>query len=325
MVERAITTSYKLDPACFCCRRKDLIDFSKALLSEGFMIGVAMASLLSLHEYNGMEIDEICSVSDDAKKRYIIDGFIEENGYPDELREKVISVMPVMSDMLIYIHNNGFFEYWNEGCLPGLTEKCSEYMENAEGYPVVTKVNEILGSKSIKSPKVTLYLSYFSAPYGIGLRNAYISDIRWNFENTVAIALHELIHPPFDRKRIREMADIISKDEFFMEAKIKLPVSSGYHNPEDFLEENTVEGTHIYLSEVMGVEEDPLGYLLEHDYGSRVISAVIYNALKNGMRSHYDSIEEVVEALLSDESLKTGKIKEVYDRIYKEKENEVKN
>ncbi|MFO7612743.1 MAG: hypothetical protein R6W99_09725, partial [Clostridia bacterium] len=94
--------------------------------------------------------------------------------------------------------------------------------------------------------------------------------------------------------------------------------SSGYGKPEDFLEENIVEGTHIYLSEVMGVEKNPLKYLSEHDSGSHVVSAIIYDALKRGYRKKYGSVEEIVWKLMDEGPLKPGSMKESYIRIYEE-------
>ena len=342
MSEWIIKPSYKLDLACFCNlfykadmvidkhreayeifkdridRRNDLVEFSKGMLAEGYMIGVAMASLLDLIDYNGGDIDEICSIMDDESTRPILDEFITKSGYTEELREKVLALLPIMSDMLHYVHSMGFFEYWHDECIGHIKNKCDEFTLLADRYPVVSTVNDILGIHGDRKPPVTLYVCRFSAPYGIGLTNAFISDVRWNFEDTVAIALHELIHPPFKRGTIREMADGIWKDDFFRKAKGLLEASSGYGKPEDFLEENLVEGTHIYLSEEMGVEKNPLKYLAEHDSGSHVISAILYDALKKGYGDKAGSIEEVVWKLIEEGPLKPGKIEENYLRIYNE-------
>lgn len=342
MGEWVIKPSYKLDLACFCNlfykdemvldkhreayeffkdridKRSDLVEFAKAMLSEGYMIGVAMASLLDLIDYNGNDINDICSIMDDEATRPVLDDFIIESGYTEELREKVLSLLPVLSDMLHYVHSSGFDEYWHNECLNDIKKKCDEFILQADRYPVVSKVNEMLGIHGDRKPPVTLYVCRFSAPYGIGLSNAFISDLRWNFEDTVAIALHELIHPPFKREIIREMAGEIWKDGFFRKAKGLLQASSGYGKPEDFLEENFVEGTHIYLSEEMGVKKDPLKYLAEHDSGSHVVSVILYDALKKGYRSRTGSVEEIVWTLIEEGALKPGNIKETYFRIYNE-------
>lgn len=340
MSEWIIMPSYKLDLACFTNlffkdpigierhregyerfkdvidARPDLVSFAKEGLQQGIMIGVYAASLLSLIEYNGADIDEICSIFDDKKKHLLIQEFLKKLNSPPEMFERIKTILPLCSDYLRYLHNNGFYEYWKEECLPNIENKCREFEESAHKYPVVTEVNRLLGFESVKRKQITLYLCSFNAPYGIGLVNSFISDIRWKFEDTVAIAIHEMIHPPFSRDKIREISDYLWQDDFVREGKERLSIASGYHLPEEFIEENFVEGAHIYLSEVMGVESDPLKYLLDHDNASHVLSVILYDALKKGYREKLNTIEEVVETLIADRSFKTGNIRAKYRQIY---------
>lgn len=131
----------------------------------------------------------------------------------------------------------------------------------------------------------------------------------------MAIAIHELIHPPFERTVIKQMAHTLWQDSFFRKAKNLLPPSSGYRRPEDFLEENLVEGTHLYLSELMGVEKNPLSYLLQHDHGSHVVSVILYDSLKKGYRDKTKSMQETVELLIKDQILQPGLIEKNYYHI----------
>jgi len=341
MKEWTIKPSYKLDLASFSnlfCQkedviekhkegykrfkdvieaRQDLIAFAKNLLEQGIIIGVNTATILSLVDYDGYDIDEICRILDDETMLPILENYVKEQNLPYQIYEMMKMALPVISDLLHYTHNNGFYEYWLENCLPVIQTKCIEYEEACHKYPIISKVNELLGFESIKKEYVTLYLCSFNAPHGVGLKNAFISDIRWNFDDTVAVAVHELIHPPFSRENIKKITELLWEDDFIREAKDRLPVYS-YHLPEEFIEENFVEGTHIYLSEKLGVEKDPLKYLIEHDNASHVISVILYDALKKGYREQVNTIEEVVEKLVQDGSLKPGSIRTKYKQIYEE-------
>lgn len=340
--EWRIIPSYKLDLACFCnlltkaaivlekhkagydafsdvmAARPDLLSFADSLLQQGLMVGTATASLLSLSDYNGEDIAEICRLFDDDSQHPMITNYLVENDFSGDIAHVLQNVLPQMSGMLRYFHTHGFQNYWQDNRLPAIREKQLAFQQAADRYPVISKVNQLLGFESVRSDQVTLYLCSFSAPYGIGLKNAFISDIRWCFEDTVAIAVHELIHPPFDRAVIRQMAQSIWQDEFFREAKGLLPPSSGYHLPEEFLEENLVEGTHLFLSEQLGVEKDPLRYLLQHDSGSHVVSVILYDALKKGYRDETGTIQETVERLIREGALAPGQLRAHYLAVYRQ-------
>lgn len=340
MGEWIIKPSYKLDLASFCNlffqsemgierhkegyekfkdaieARQDLIDFAKALMEQGILVGVAAATALSLVEYNGTDIDEICRLFEDKSMFSVIENYISEQGMPHEMYVQFEQTFPGVASMLRYVHGSGFLEYWQSECQLKIESMCRDYLKNSEKYPVVTEVNKILGFEKVKERSVTLYLCSFTAPYGVGLKDAFISDTRWNFQDTVAVAVHELIHPPFAREKIREITKLLWEDEFLQEGKGKLPPSSGYRLPEDFVEENLVEGTHIYLSEQLGVEEDPLKYLISHDSGSHVLSVILYDALKKGIRSRVHTIEEAVDLLISDGTLRPGNMRKKYLEIY---------
>ena len=338
--EWQITLSYKMDLACFCnlltkaepvlerhregydafCSiiedRPDLLSFAASQLQQGLMIGTATATILGLSDYNGGDINKICQLFDDDSHHPLITSFLHEIGFSGDVSHILQAILPAMSDMLRYFHAQGFHDYWLKTCMPAIQEKVVSFQQAAIHYPVVSRVNQLLGFRSVNSPQVTLFLCSFSSPYGIGLKNAFISDIRWCFEDTVAIAVHELIHPPFDRAVIRQMAQSIWEDDFFQEAKSRLPLSSGYYLPEEFLEENLVEGTHLYLSEQLGVDKDSLRYLLTHDFGSHVISVILYDALKKGYREQTRTLQETVERLIQEGVLMPGQIRKNYKAIY---------
>lgn len=326
MTQWTIQPSYKYDLACFCnlfsgeptyverhaaayerfTNRFDpaVAAFAGQLLSAGVIPGAGLAYLLSHHGYDGFDIEAILSpLDDDAVWR----------DFPDHAR-----FAPQLKEMLRHAHDLGLADYWRAECLPGLEARCREFAAEASRFPVIEAANELLGQRhAVTGDGITLYVAQFAAPHGIRLKGlSFVADRRWKLAIQVDIALHELLHPPFDRERLKELADRLKDDEFLQEAKERLPTTSGYAEMSGFLEENIVEGAHIWLAERMGVVEDPLKYFIEHDAGTHVLSVIVYDRLRSGIRDTTASLEEAIFAMVEDGTLASGKLRRRYLAIY---------
>ncbi|MGE5653161.1 MAG: hypothetical protein ACM3ZQ_02680 [Bacillota bacterium] len=340
MSKWGIKPSYKVDLACYCnlffenprglelhaeaheklihifTSRPDLIHFAKDILNQGILIGCSTAAMVTLVNYDGYDIDEICRIFDDPSMNGLVKQYLIEQQAPPQLFDMFIQLSPKLSEMLRHVHGSGFPEYWRDTCLPELKARSSELELLSEQYPVIGEVNKLLGFEKVQDSRVVVNLCKFVAPYGIGLKEGFVADVSWKLETMVDVAVHEYIHAPFSRDRIRQMTQDLWKDPLVQEAKSRLPASSGYHLPENFVEENFVEGTHIYLSELLGVESDPLRYFIKHDSGSHVLSVILYDALKRGYRQDANNIQEVVERLITEGKLAPGNIRREYEAIY---------
>lgn len=342
MSQWLIKPSYKYDLASFCNlftkddfiikrhengyshfkekinKRPDLIGLAKEVYSSGFNPAVVLISFFDYTDYEGYDIEEICLVMDDENllaqaKKYFID---ETKLLTEQIWETMKPTIPLFSDMAKYIHNSGFLSYWKESCLSEIQQRCEEFNKSASKYSVIDEVNNLLGKGyELSLDTLTLYLCKFAAPYGSRLKNqSFTSDIRWDLHDAVATALHEMIHPPFEREKIAEIAELLWKDEFMCKADEK---QRDYNTPLRFMEENIVEGAHVYLAEKMGVIENPLQYFIDHDRGSHVASVIIYNELKNGIRENVDSLEVAIFKMIDKNVLEPGKLWENYHNIYK--------
>lgn len=326
MTRWTIQPSYKYDLTCFCnlfsgepiyaerhaevythfSDRFDpaVVAFARQLLSAGIIPGAGLAYLLSYDDYDGLDIEAIVSPLDDEA---VWRQFPEHAGFASQLK-----------DMLRHAHDLGLPDYWRTECLPGIEARCREFAGESSRFPVIEAANELLGERhAVAGDGITLYVSQFAAPHGIRLRGlAFIADQRWELDTQVDIALHELLHPPFGRERLKELADRLKNDEFLLEAKSRLPATSGYAELAGFLEENIVEGAHVWLAERMGVVEDPLEYFIEHDAGTHVLSVIIYDRLRCGIRDTTDSLEEAVFRMVEDGTLVAGNLRRRYMDIY---------
>jgi len=281
-----------------------LVEQVKGAFIQGILLGPGISSILSCSDYDGCELEPILAAFDVAATLPFYAPYVSQ--------------FPLCISLLQHIHSLGAYEYWRENCLPALEQECQNMRSEAEQYPVVEAANKLLGEGYTKSSTtIQLYLAHFAAPHGTSLNSqAFLSDLRFGLKKQVEIAVHEMLHPPFEREEIRRLSPDFWADPFFKEAKSRLPVSSGYPQPADFLEENLVEAAHIYLSEQLGVIDNPLEYFIKHDQGTHVISPIVFDALKQGVRERCNNLKEAVHLMIEQGLLTPGKLREQYCAIY---------
>ncbi|MTI96633.1 MAG: hypothetical protein FH749_14360 [Firmicutes bacterium] len=343
MTKWKFLSSYKYDLAAFCNlftldsryqelhneawqRFQPLIEdsaehtaFAQQLNQSGVLVSSALSAIFDSYEYNGDDIDELCRVLDDSKllQTRLRDYFLDTGILTAETWEAYKPMMPAFSALAKYAHNNGFAEWWHKRCLPEIEERCAEFERNAESYPVLEAINSLLGRKyALPHPQITVYVCKYSAPNGTSLINqSFVTDLRWPLKTTVPIALHEMMHPPFDRHRITEIAESLVADELVIAARARL-APGNYSTPLFFVEENIVEAAHIYLAEQMGLEDNPLQYFIDHDNATHVLSPLIYTYLKRWQAGDELSLEQAVERMAAEGILEAGKIKSLYNELY---------
>ncbi len=341
-----VTYSYKYDLASFCNlfskseklidlhkegyerfeeiidARPDLIKLAKQMVESGFDPRVVLVSAFDLVDHEGSDVNKLCSIIDDEEKRKRFHDYyiVEEQLISEEVWKSLDSLLPSLSEMAKYVHKNGLLSYWEKECEPKIDKRRKVLLEQVSEYDVVGEVNKLLGpDHKLGFDNVRLYLSYFSAPFGTKLNDqSFLADSRWGVEEIVPIALHELIHPPFSRSKIGDIAELLSEDGLFQEAYEGQPSDSTYNTHLRFLEEHLTEGAHVYLADKFGLIESPLEYFVTHDNGSHVVSVLVYDHLKNGGMSKADSFEEAVDNMIKEGVLQPGNLRENYIRIYEE-------
>lgn len=343
MTKWTIKPSYKHDLACFCnlftqnnlyisnhpeaysyfkekiSSHPEFVGLAQGLFAQNIIPSTAITSIFDTTDYDDFNIDRLCSVVDDDNLRQTVlwEYLVGNNLITQEQWDAFQPIFPLLSSMIKYAHHIGFQVYWEEKCRDEILKVCNKFASEAHNYPVIERVNSILDDETRHiHDDITLYLCKFSSPHGTSLKNrAFISDIRWNLTDTVEIALHEMLHPPFSREKIANITMKIKEDSFFKKAKEMQFLS--YPTNESFLEENIVEGAHIYLAECIGTRKDGLQYFIDHDGGTHIVSVIVYDALKNGALERFKDIGQVVEGLINDGSLAPGNIFKSYDAIYK--------
>ncbi len=341
-----VTYSYKYDLASFCNlftgskdlidlhsegyerfkdiidSRQDLIQVAKQMWAGGFDPRIVLVSAFDLVDHDGFDVEKLCTILDEEeeKKRFHDYYVLEEQLISEGVWKNLDSILPSLSEMAKYVHNNGFLSYWQKECEPELDKTKKELKEQVSRYDVVGEVNKLLGpDHQLLLDTSTLYLSQFSAPFGTKLHDqSFLADARWGVEEIVPVALHEMIHPPFSRDKIGEIAEFIKEDDLFKEAYEGQNSDTTYNTPLRFLEENLTEGAHVYIADRFGLMESPLEYFVKHDDGSHVVSVLVYDYLNKGGMRDVDSFERAIENMIEEGILRPDNLRNEYCRIYRE-------
>jgi len=338
-----IEPSYKFDLACFCNlfsdreqyrkahpegwklfadlfrEKQEFLELAHALNNQGFLVSSALIAIFDSNDYKGMDIDKICEVAEkpELRENKLRPYFLNYQILDAKQWEQYSPLMEQLTALARHIHGGGFPVYWQESCLTEIENRCDEFRREVVKYPVLEEVNALLGEEyARKKSTISLYPGKFAAPFGTSLAGqGFVSDIRWKLEQTIAVAIHEMLHPPFDREELNRIGERLVGDDLVREARELLPPYY-YATPGLFLEENVVEGAQVFLAEKLGLEKDPLKYFIEHDQGSHVISVLVYDYLKRPRAGEKSSLEQIILDMVEQKILFPGNIKKNYLVVY---------
>lgn len=230
------------------------------------------------------------------------------------------SVEKDLKIILQFLKDEHFDVYWREEILPKIKAKTPSIAEHLSVYDVIPEVEKHLGY-NLASKKIVVYALYFSRPHGMKLIGArFITDISYPPDVVLRVAIHELLHPPYDLSKDRELRkalDTLRADEFLTDKIRNHNPSFGYNSFESFVEEDCVRALDQIIGERLGLKTDARRRFKEEDDGMHVLAAALYNLMK---QEKYDGRQEIfrnflLRVLLSGK-LSAGKIKPLYDNFY---------
>ncbi|MCL2361042.1 MAG: hypothetical protein FWC73_04410 [Defluviitaleaceae bacterium] len=183
------------------------------------------------------------------------------------------TVIPVISEL----EKKGFYDFWVKNRLPAIREKCTEIDRRLGDY----EIDEIMSRfGDIDNSDCTIFLCSFADPLGIKLcGNNLITDASYSLDIILSNATHELFHPPYKIKRVRDYVQKLFDMPWVKDAFDNQDPNSGYNTMEGFIEENIVEALGIYVAIKLGAGIQPYEYFKNHDGGSHVISPHFYHYL----------------------------------------------
>jgi hypothetical protein len=121
-----------------------------------------------------------------------------------------------------------------------------------------------------------LYLCSFAAPHGIKIcGKRFISDVRYEPETTLRIAIHEMFHPPYIVAEVDTALQSLVNTPLFQRSFTAKDPQFGYDTELGFLEENVVEAASLVVCKRQGIVPDPVGYLSAREGGVYRLGVVL--------------------------------------------------
>jgi hypothetical protein len=229
------------------------------------------------------------------------------------------SVRGELRKILASLKEVGFADYWERSVLPRLTQEAAALERSLAVYDVAAEVGQHLGS-ALPSNKITVYLLHFARPHGIRVTGSrFIADVSYPFLEVLRNAVHEMLHPPFDTSRDRELRlalKALEADAFLTGIIRHHNPSFGYNSFDSFVEEDCVRALEQVIGERLKIGRDARRRWKEEDDGIHVLAAVMYGMMK---QENYDGSHEPFRdfllRMLKTGRLAPGKIRQLYQAL----------
>lgn len=281
-------------------------------INESSMLGPMLCLVISaVPDFNSLKLQDLLGDTKLIKKYFSNSVYFDEEEW--NTKEKIFK--PILH-IINELEKNGFYEYWTEKRLPEIMKSKKDLSGFVSQYNLQEDMENMLGTRCMD--EITLYLCSFASPHGIKIcGNNYISDITFPRETTLLVAVHEMFHPPYNSKNIKEELKRVEEEPFFKNAFETKDPKFGYAEMDGFIEENVVEAMSLFVCEKLGLVKDSFEYLKKHDKGSHVFSVILMKYFKLYQKPKEQSFEEYFRYLIK--QLPFGRFKEEYDEIMNRK------
>jgi hypothetical protein len=185
---------------------------------------------------------------------------------------------PALATALRALKRVGFEGYWRQHVLPHVEERVRSLTSQLGEYDFLPVVSRLLG-RPARARRLTVHLLQFSQPHGIrvsGLR--FLTHVDYPVATVLRNALHESLHPPFDRRdpRVRAALRRLGRDPAIREIVRDHDRSLGYNTVAGYVEEDCVQALEEIVAEKFGVGRDSRWYWKTHDGGMHRFAAAVY-------------------------------------------------
>lgn len=196
-----------------------------------------------------------------------------------------IDLLPDLKLALEWLRDIGFEEDWAMQYKPLLEQQADSLELDLRDYNVIKTVEEHIGF-SLPSDEISITLSYYWKPRGTHLFGTRFVTETASFEPEyfVRTAVHEMMHPPFNRwdgRARNAILPAIEQNSFLMNYFNNREMKYGYNDVDYWVDENMIRALEQYISEKLGVARvlsDKWGKY--EDGGMHSIAPVVYMLLR---------------------------------------------
>lgn len=219
----------------------------------------------------------------------------------------------------------GFERYWAEELRPTLVARAAEIEAAAKGFDPSQMIELALGKKMIR-PDITVELIYYVKPHGISLtQQNYLASPDWPIPITISTALHESLHPPFDKQDPELWAALkpLRRDEVLMQRVEHHDRSYGYNSFEGFVEEDCVKALERAMGRRLGLgsDADTEKLFRMSDDGMHVLAPVVYRLLtETGFFDGHEAFQPWLVRMVKTGRIAPGKIPPIEGATWRQPE-----
>lgn len=261
---------------------------------------------------NDQTLADMLNTVEDSSRMY--KGLKQSPYYGEKTWQCYESIRPELKTLLLFLQEMGFEDFWQATILPRVLQRITELQEELARFNVIAEDEAILGH-ALPSDEITVYVLYYVQPHGIRIVGTrFITDVSYDPVIQVRSAVHEMLHPPYERQSTQIQTSIseLEKDGFLMEAFVNHNPDYGYNRFEGMIEEGCVRALEQLVNEKLGIAKDPRERWQIEDDGMHVFAACLYAIMKE---EHYNQQGETFESFfvrMTYAKLKPGKLQPIY-------------
>ena len=193
---------------------------------------------------------------------------------PEE-EQRLKATLPDLLTLIRFLHDHHFEARWAADLGPAIGARLANLRQTLARYGVVPAAERALG-RPVDAAIVEVYVQAYTAPHGIKLIGPrFITAPSWPAEVTVRVAVHELMHPPFDlhRPELQAAFTRLARDPELWAAFAGHDPQFGYTTWDGYVEENCVRALDQVIAESFGIARDAQERFRQEDAGVHVLAA----------------------------------------------------
>ncbi len=195
------------------------------------------------------------------------------------------SVRPALLAVLEGLRAAGLAAWWAGHAADDLSRRCEELSESFAGYDLVPLVEQHTGV-CFDARAVELCVLRWAAPHGIRVTGTrFLTDIRYDADRVLNIAVHELLHPPWPKGHpVKGRLDALAADPFLAARFAGRDPAAGYNTWASYAEEDAAQALDQFLNTQLGrnTRGDPASRWTAADGGMHVLALLLYDTVRRG-------------------------------------------
>ena len=195
------------------------------------------------------------------------------------------SIRPALLAVLQGLRAAGLAQWWAQHAEDDLRRRCGELRESFAGYDLVPLVEQHTGV-CFGARAVELCVLRWAAPHGIRVTGTrFLTDIRYDADRILNIAVHELLHPPWPKDHpVKSRLDALAADPFVAARFAARDPAAGYNTWASYAEEDAAQALDQYLNTQLGrnTRGDPVTRWTTADGGMHVLALLLHDTLQRG-------------------------------------------